>query len=122
MTITALVVSSDPAVRSDWARFFDRLGLRTMRCVGPQAMCGLLDGGRCPLHDAASIAVYDRASLTPELTLRLIRAARSIGEKRALSRQVGTSRTFSSSAPVCIPRDALMSIQKGQPLISATRR
>jgi len=78
VTITALVVSSDPAVRSDWARFFDRLGLRTMRCVGPQAMCGLLDGGRCPLHDAASIAVYDRASLTPELTLRLIRAARSL--------------------------------------------
>ena len=50
------------------------------------------------------------------------RAARSIGEKRALSRHVGTSRTFSSSAPVCIPRDALMSIQKGQPLIRATRR
>ena len=49
-------------------------------------------------------------------------AARSISEKRRLSRHAGTSRILSTSAPVCIPLDALMSIQKGHPLISATRR
>ena len=75
---TALIVSGDPAVRADWARFFDARGLRTIRCVGPQVMCALLDGSRCPLHDEATIAIYDRASLTPEFTIRLIRAGRSV--------------------------------------------
>jgi len=75
---TALIVSGDPAVRAGWARFFDARGLRTIRCVGPQVLCVLLDGGRCPLHDEATIAIYDRASLTPELTMRLIRADRSV--------------------------------------------
>lgn len=75
---TALIVSGDPAVRSDWARFFSARGLRTIRCVGPQVMCVLLDGGRCPLHEEATIAIYDRASITPEFTLRLLRAGRSV--------------------------------------------
>ena len=78
MSNTALIVSGDPVVRSDWARFFDARGLPTIRCVGPQVMCALLDGGRCPLHDEATIAIYDRASLTPEFTIRLIRAGRLV--------------------------------------------
>lgn len=75
---TALIVSGDPAVRADWARFFDARGLRTIRCVGPQVLCVLLDGGRCPLHDETTIAIYDRASITPEFTLTLLRAGRSV--------------------------------------------
>jgi hypothetical protein len=47
---------------------------------------------------------------------------RSVSEKRRLSRHAGTSRILSASAPVRIPLDALMSIQKGHPLMSATRR
>ncbi len=78
VTMTALVVSADPAVRSDWARYFQARGLRTIRCAGPQVMCALLDGRRCPLHDEATIAIYDRASLTPEFTIALIRAGRSV--------------------------------------------
>ena len=46
----------------------------------------------------------------------------TISEKRRLSRHAGTSRILSTSAPVCIPLDALMSIQNGHPLMSATRR
>jgi len=52
--------------------------MRTLRCVGPQVLCALLDGARCPLHEEADLAIYDRATLTPELTLRLIRASRSL--------------------------------------------
>jgi hypothetical protein len=72
------VVSADPAVRSDWARYFEALSMRTLRCVGPQVLCVLLDGAHCPLHEEADLAIYDRAALTPELTLRLIRAGRSL--------------------------------------------
>ena len=75
---TALVVSADPAIRADWARSFEALGMKTIRCVGPQVLCVLLDGGRCPLHEEADIAIYDRASVTPELTLRLIRASQAL--------------------------------------------
>ena len=50
------------------------------------------------------------------------RASFSIAEKSSLSLQFGTCRILSSVAPACIPRDALMSIQKGQPLMRATRR
>ena len=76
---TALVVSADAEIRADWARYFGALGLRTTRCSGPQsAACPLLDGTRCPFHDGADIAIYDRATLTPELTLRVVRAGRSL--------------------------------------------
>ena len=76
---SVLVVSADPAVRSDWARYVEAQGLRTLRCVGPQVLCMLLDGGRqCPLHEDADLAIYDRASVTPEITLKLIRASRSL--------------------------------------------
>ena len=74
----ALVVSADPAVRADWARYFEALGMRTLRCVGPHVLCVLLDGGYCPLHEEADLAIYDRDSVTPELTLRLIRSSRSL--------------------------------------------
>jgi hypothetical protein len=73
-----LVVSADPAVRSDWASYFEAQGLRTLRCVGPQVLCALLDAGHCPLHEEADLAIYDRGSVTPELTLKLIRASRSL--------------------------------------------
>jgi hypothetical protein len=73
------VVSADPAVRADWARYFEALNMRTLRCVGPQILCVLLDGGaRCPLHEEADLAIYDRGTLTPELTLKLIRASRTL--------------------------------------------
>ena len=75
---TTLVVSGDPEIRADWARYFESIGMRTLRCVGPQVQCVLLDGARCPLHEEADLAVYDRATLTPELTLRLIRAGRTL--------------------------------------------
>jgi len=75
---TALVVSADPAVRADWARSFEAIGMKTLRCVGPQVLCVLLDGGRCPLHEEADLAVYDRETVTPELTLRLIRASHAL--------------------------------------------
>lgn len=75
---TALVVSADPEVRADWARYFERIGMRTSRCVGPQITCALLDGDRCPLHDGSDLAIYDRDALTPEFTLKLMRASRSL--------------------------------------------
>ena len=49
-------------------------------------------------------------------------ATRSRSEKRGLVAASVTCRILSSDAPACIPRDALMSIQKGQPLIRDTRR
>lgn len=52
--------------------------MRTLRCVGPQVLCALLDGADCPLHKEADLAIYDRSTLTPELTLKLIRASHSL--------------------------------------------
>lgn len=69
----ALVVSADGEVRADWARYFEGLGMRTLRCVGPTVSCALIAGNtRCPLHEEADFAVYDRSSVTPELTLKLL--------------------------------------------------
>ena len=75
---TALIVSADPEIRSDWAHYFESIGMRTLRCVGPEVLCALIDGARCPLHEEADLAVYDRATVTPELTLKLIRAGRNL--------------------------------------------
>jgi hypothetical protein len=75
---TVLVVSADPAVRTDWARYFEALGMPTLRCVGPQGLCILVEGGDCPLHKEADLAIYDRAAVTPELALRLMRRGRSL--------------------------------------------
>ena len=74
---TALVVSADPRVRSDWARYFASLGMPTLSCAGPQPRCER-PGTLCPLHAAADLAVYERATITPELMVRLIRAGRSL--------------------------------------------
>ena len=42
-------------------------------------LCVLIDGGRpCPLHEEADLAIYDRATLTPQLTRKLIRVSRSL--------------------------------------------
>lgn len=42
-------------------------------------MCALIAGdARCPLHDEADFAVYDQATVTPELTLKLIRTKRPL--------------------------------------------
>ena len=95
----ALVVSADAAVRADWARSFEAIGMRTLRCVGPQVLCVLLDGGRCPLHEGADLAVYDRATVTPELMLRLIRA--------------------SSELPVAFARDRLSEDGRHEPVITS---
>ena len=70
------MVSADPAVRSDWARYFEELGLRTLRCVGPHVLC-VLGSGYCPLHEEADLAIYDRGAVTPDLVPRLVRASRS---------------------------------------------
>ena len=79
---TALVVSADEQVRADWARYFERLGLRTLRCVGPQATCPLLadKGGdaRCALHEQADFAIYQASVATPLLMLKLIRQRRTL--------------------------------------------
>ena len=68
---SALVVSADPAVRADWARHFEALGIHAIRCVGPQVECALIDRDHCPLHGDADLAVYDRASVTPEFIRKL---------------------------------------------------
>lgn len=74
-----LVVSSDGAVRSDWAEFFEAHGVRTRRCVGPQVLCALLRGEHhCPLHDEADMALYDYDSFTPALRRHLLTTARLI--------------------------------------------
>ena len=76
---TALVVSASPETRTGWARYFESLGFRTVRCVGPQPLCALLAGdARCPLHAGADVAVYDQTSVGPELMLRLIRSSRTV--------------------------------------------
>lgn len=91
-TRTALVVSGDPEIRADWARYFEGLGMRTLRCVGPQVTCALLEGSSCPLHAEADIAVYDGTAITPEFTLRLMRVSRSLPIAFAKDRPDGDAR------------------------------
>lgn len=71
-------MSAVPEIRSDWTRYFGSIGMATLQCAGPEAHCVLLDGAACPLHQRADLAIYDRATLTPELTLKLIRSGRSL--------------------------------------------
>lgn len=76
---TALVVSANGAVRADWARYYEAFGIRTLRCVGPQVMCPLVAGDpHCHLYDDADFVVYDQLTVTPELTLKLVRPKRSL--------------------------------------------
>ena len=96
---TMLVVSADAEVRSGWAGYFEALGMATLRCSGAELPCALLAGADCPLHERADLAVYDRGSLTPELTLRLIRQ--------------------SSRLPIAFARDRLDAHDHHEPIITA---
>lgn len=76
---TVLVMSADGALREGWARSFEAVGLRSIRCAGPQSTsCALETRDRCPLHDDADIAFYDQDSVSPELIVRLMMLPRSI--------------------------------------------
>ena len=71
-SLTVLVMSCDSERRSDWAEYFEGLGLRTMRCAGPQATtCALSLDRPCPLHEEADVIFYDQESVTPELESHL---------------------------------------------------
>jgi len=94
-----LVVSADAAVRSDWAGYFEAVGMATLRCGGPAAPCVLLERATCPLHERADLAVYDRACVTPELALRLIRR--------------------STRLPIAFARDRLDAHDHHEPIITA---
>ena len=68
----AVVVAQDAAIRDGWARALEATGMRVTRCVGPGVSCVLLRGpGRCPLLDAAGIALYHEAVLTEPFLARL---------------------------------------------------
>lgn len=70
--ITVLVMSGDRVAREDWARSFERMGFRAIRCAGPELTCALLSGAlQCPLHDSADLAVYDDRYVSAELVARL---------------------------------------------------
>jgi len=76
---TVLVMSADPTLREGWARSFEAVGLRAIRCAGPQSTsCALETRDRCPLHDDADVAFYDEDSVGPELTVRLMTLPRAI--------------------------------------------
>jgi hypothetical protein len=94
-----LVVCADAAVRSGWASYFETLGMATLQCGGPEVPCVLLQGGTCPLHEQADLAVYDRACVTGELTLRLMRR--------------------SSRLPIAFARDRLDTHDHHEPIITA---
>lgn len=65
---TVLVMSGDGSRRNDWAKFFEREGLRVLRCAGPEATtCALFVQQRCPLQDEADFIFYDEKSVTSEL-------------------------------------------------------
>jgi hypothetical protein len=93
-----LVVSADAEVRAGWARYFEALGMETLRCSGPLVPCVLLEGADCPLHEQADLAIYDRGSMTPELTLGLIRR--------------------SSQLPIAFARDRLDAQDHHEPIIT----
>jgi hypothetical protein len=65
-------MSSDSDRRSQWAKFFEDQGLRTIRCAGPAATaCALEIGTSCPLHHEADLIFYDEDSVTPRLEEQL---------------------------------------------------
>jgi len=76
---TVLVMSKDPALREGWARTFEELGMRAMRCAGPEnTSCALETGARCPLHDDADVAFYDQESVSAALAVRLLTLPRTL--------------------------------------------
>lgn len=76
---TVLVMSKDPALREGWARSFEALGMRAMRCAGPEnTSCALETSARCPLHDDADVAFYDQESVAAALAVRLLTLPRTL--------------------------------------------
>ncbi len=76
---TVLVMSRDPEIREGWARHFERIGMRVMRCAGPSnTTCALDVAERCPLHDDADVAFYDQDSVTDELAVDLLTLPRLV--------------------------------------------
>ena len=76
---TVLVVSKDPSLREGWAHSFEALGMRAMRCAGPEdTSCALETSARCPLHDDADVAFYDQESVTAALAVRLLTLPRTL--------------------------------------------
>jgi hypothetical protein len=76
---TVLVMSQDPLVREGWARTFEALGMRAMRCAGPEnTSCALESSARCPLHDDADVAFYDQDSVTAALAVKLLTLPRTL--------------------------------------------
>ncbi len=72
---TFLVASGEPARRRDWARLFEAEGERVVACSGPLVDCPLARGElRCPLLDAADMALYDLDAVTAEFLPTLLRA------------------------------------------------
>jgi hypothetical protein len=76
---TVLVMSGDPVIREGWAKTFERLGLRVMRCAGPEnTTCALELRSTCPLHEDADVAFYDESSLGAALTVQLLTQPRPL--------------------------------------------
>jgi hypothetical protein len=76
---SVLVMSKDPVVREGWARTFEALGMRAMRCAGPEnTSCALESSARCPLHDDADVAFYDQDSVTAALAVKLLTLPRTL--------------------------------------------
>jgi hypothetical protein len=83
-------MSKDPAVREGWARTFEALGMRAVRCAGPDnTSCALENSARCPLHDDTDVAFYDQDSVGAWLAVRLLTLPRTI--PIALARDRGTA-------------------------------
>jgi hypothetical protein len=66
--VSVLVMSADATRRGEWAKFFEKQGMRTIRCAGPVVTtCALEIGTSCPLHQEADLIFYDEESVTPRL-------------------------------------------------------
>ncbi len=73
-SLTVLVMTGDGSQRKDWAKFFEREGLRVLRCAGPEATtCALTVQRHCALQDEADVIFYDQESVTSELEEQLER-------------------------------------------------
>jgi hypothetical protein len=71
-SLTVLVMTGDTHRREDWAKYFEGVGVRPIRCAGPEATtCALSLQKRCPLHEEADFIFYDEESVTPELESQL---------------------------------------------------
>jgi hypothetical protein len=85
-SLTVLVMSGDSHRREDWAKHFERVGIRPIRCAGPaNSTCALSLQQRCPLHEEADFIFYDEESITPELEgqLRMLPPSASIAYARS---------------------------------------